>query len=196
MTIAAPQPKTYTAEDYLALEVEAETRSEFRDGEIVEMTGGTPEHNAIIRMFIFLLTAALRKQPYSIFVTDQRLWIPAMNLYTYPDVMITAKPPDLQPGRKDTVMNPIVVAETLSKSTQNYDRGDKFAAYRTIESVQDYVLIDQYRPKVDHYVKQSADQWLLTTYQGLEASFSLEAVGVEIALADLYEAIAFETDGG
>ncbi|MEM9216950.1 MAG: Uma2 family endonuclease [Cyanobacteria bacterium P01_F01_bin.150] len=195
MVITATQPKTYTAEEYLALEVEAKTRNEFRDGEIVEMTGGTPEHNEITGMLIFLLKASLRKQPYSVFVTDQRLWIPELELYTYPDVMLTSKPPELQPGRKDTVMNPIVIAETLSKSTQNYDRGDKFAAYRTMESVQEYVLIDQYRPLVEHHVKQSADQWLLTTYRGLEASFRLESVGVEIALAELYEAIAFESDG-
>ncbi|ESA38780.1 hypothetical protein N836_30095 [Leptolyngbya sp. Heron Island J] len=192
MTIATPQTKTYTAEEYLALEVKSETRSEFRNGEIVEMTGGTPEHNEIIRMFVFLLTAALRRQPYSIFVTDQRLWIPDTNLYIYPDVMVTKRPPDLKPGRKDTVMNPILIGETLSKSTQNYDRGDKFEAYRTIESFEEYVLIDQYRPQVDHYARQSADQWLLTKYRGLEASFRLESVGVEIALAELYEAVEFD----
>ncbi|MEM1250962.1 MAG: Uma2 family endonuclease [Cyanobacteria bacterium P01_H01_bin.21] len=192
MTVATPQTKTYTTEEYLTLEMESETRSEFRNGEIVEMTGGTPEHNEIIRMFVFLLTAALRKQPYSIFVTDQRLWIPAVKLYTYPDVMVTPKPPELQPGRKDTVMNPILLAETLSKSTQNYDRGDKFEAYRTMESFQEYVLIDQYQPQVDHYARQSADQWLLTKYRGLEASFQLTSVGVEIALAELYEAVEFD----
>ena len=190
MTIATA-PKTYTAEEYLALELESDLRHEFRNGAVVELTGGTPEHNEIVRMFIFLLTASLRKQPYSIFVTDQRLWIPAVKLYTYPDVMVTPKPPELQPDRKDTVMNPILIAETLSQSTQNYDRGDKFAAYRTMESFQEYVLIDQYRPQVDHYVKQSVDQWLLTTYRGLEASFRLPAVGVEMALADLYEAVEF-----
>ena len=190
MTVATAA-KTYTAEEYLALEVDADTRSEFRNGEIVEMTGGTPEHNEITGMFIFLLKASLRKQPYSIFVTDQRLWIPAIKLYTYPDVMVIPKPLELQPGRKDTVMNPILIAETLSKSTQNYDRGDKFEAYRMMESFQEYVLIDQYQPQVDHYVKQSTDQWLLTKYRGLEVSFRLESVGVDIALADLYEAVEF-----
>jgi Uma2 family endonuclease len=191
MTVATAA-KTYTAEEYLALEIDADTRNEFRNGKIVEMTGGTPEHNEIIGMFIFLLKASLRKQPYSIFVTDQWLWIPAMKLYTYPDVMVVSKPLELQPGRKDTVMNPILIAETLSKSTQNYDRGDKFEAYRTMESFQEYVLINQYRPQVDHYAKQSANQWLLTIYRGLEASFRLESVGVEIALAELYEAVEFD----
>ena len=132
MTIAAPKPKIYTAEEYLALEVESDVRSEFRHGEIVEMTGGTPAHNEITATLIFLLKTALRKKPYSIFVTDQRLWIPEPDIYTYPDVMVTARPPELKPDRQDTVMNPILIAETLSESTQGYDRGDKFAHYRTI----------------------------------------------------------------
>ncbi|NJN01858.1 MAG: Uma2 family endonuclease [Leptolyngbyaceae cyanobacterium SL_1_1] len=188
----ATATQIYTAEDYLASEVQSDSRHEFRHGEIVEMTGRTPEHNEITRMFVFLLTAALRKQAYSIFFTDQRVWIPEVNLYTYPDAMITPKPLELKPGRNDTVVNPLLIAETLSQSTQNYDRGDKFAAYRTLESLQEYVLIDQYRPQVDHYAKQSAHQWLLTTYRGLEARFKLAAVEVEIALADLYEAVEFE----
>ncbi len=192
MAIAISPTKNYTAAEYLALEVESAGRSEFRNGDIVEMTSGTPKHNEITGMFIFLLSVALRKQPYSIFVTDQRLWIPDANLYTYPDVMVMPRPPELQPERTDTVMNPILIAETLSKSTQSYDRGDKFAAYRTIGTLQDYVLIDQYRPQVEHYAKQAENQWLLTTYSDLDATLTLAAVGVEIALAELYEAVEFE----
>jgi Uma2 family endonuclease len=191
MMVKVAQPKTYTAEEYLALEVVSETRSEFRNGERVEMTGGTPEHNQIAGMLIFLLKASLRKQPYCIFVTDQRLWIPDVQLYTYPDVMVTPKPADLQTGRKDTVMNPILIGEILSESTQGYDRGDKFAHYRTIATFQEYVLLDQYRPRVEHYAKQSQNQWLLTEYEGLEANFRLASVGVDVALAELYEAVEF-----
>lgn len=192
MTVAASPTKLYTAEEYLALEVESELRSEFHNGEIVPMTGGTPAHNELTGTFIFLLKAALRRQPYSIFVTDQRLWIPAKNLYTYPDVMITPRPPELKPGRKDTVINPILIAETLSKSTEGYDRGKKFACYRTVETFQEYLLINQYRPQVEHYVKQTENQWLFTDYSGMEASFKLSSVPVEIALVDLYEAVDFE----
>lgn len=191
MTVAAPQSRIYTTEEYLALEVTSDIRSEFRDGEIIQMTGGTPEHNEITGMLIFLLKAGLRKQPYRIFFTDQRLWIPNAKRYTYPDVMVTPSPVDLQPGRKDTVMNPILVAETLSKSTQGYDRGDKFTAYRTIDTVQEYLLIDQYSPHVEHYVKQATKQWIFTEYDRLEDSFKLASVPVEIALSDLYEAIEF-----
>ncbi len=193
--IAPSRSKAYTAEEYLALEIESDTRSEFRDGEIVPITGGTPEHNAITGMLLFLLKAALRKQPYSIFMTDQRLQIPNTALYTYPDLMVTPRPPELQPNRKDTVVNPIFMAETLSNSTEGYDRGDKFAPYRTIETFREYVLIYQYQPRVEHYVKQAENQWLFTEYGGLEASFMLSSVGVEMALADLYEAITFDNEG-
>lgn len=191
MTVAAVSPQTYTAEAYLALELESDTRSEFRNGKIVEMTGGTPAHNRISGALYALLWLSLRKKPYSVFVTDQRLRISTPNLYTYPDVMAMADPVELQPGRKDTVMNPVLIAEVLSDSTEACDRNQKFEHYRTIETFQEYVLIDQYRPHVEQYVKQAKNQWLFSEYSGLEASFMLASVGVEIALVDLYEEIAF-----
>ena len=192
MTAATVSTQTYTSEEYLALEVALETRSEFRNGEIVAMTGGTPAHNEIAGSFFFLLKAALRRQPYSIFMTDQRLWIPNANLHTYPDVMLMPRPPVLKPGRKDTVMDAVLIAEVLSDSTEAYDRNQKFEHYRTIETFQEYVVIDQYRPHVERYEKQSANQWLFTEYNGLATSFVLSAAEVEIALADLYEAVEFE----
>ncbi|NJN63120.1 MAG: Uma2 family endonuclease [Coleofasciculaceae cyanobacterium RL_1_1] len=189
MTIAAIQTKPCTAEDYLTAEVQSDMRNEYRNGEIIPMTGGTPAHNELISTLIFLLKSALRKQPYSIFVTDQRLWIPDRNIYTYPDVMVTPRPAELMPNRKDTVMNPLLLVEVLSASTEGYDRGDKFAAYRTIPTVQEYVLIAQDQPLVEQYVKQSESEWLFAETRGLEQGVTLRSVEVEIALADLYEAI-------
>ncbi|MBD2330044.1 Uma2 family endonuclease [Alkalinema sp. FACHB-956] len=193
MSPIAPLTKRYTAEEYLALEVESTSRNEFRNGEIIEMTGGTPAHNEIVRMFVFLLTGALRKQPYSIFMTDQRLWIPGVNLYTYPDIMVTPRPVELKPDRRDTVMNPILIAEVLSDSTAGYDRGDKFSHYRSIDTFQEYVLVNQDRPHVEHYVKQAENQWLFTEYNSLEDKLTLASISVEIALQDLYEAIEFSS---
>ncbi|MGJ3253558.1 MAG: Uma2 family endonuclease [Elainellaceae cyanobacterium] len=187
MTLASSQTKPCTAEEYLALEVESDIRNEYRDGDIVPMTGGTPEHNNIVSALNALLWFALRNQSYSVFVTDQRLWIPERNVYTYPDIMVTSRPVDLKPGRKDTVMTPILMAEVLSGSTQGYDRGDKFEAYRTIPTFQEYLLIDQYKPHVEQYVKQAENQWLFTEYYS--QSLTLQSVSVEIALADLYEAV-------
>lgn len=189
MTLASSPTKRHSAEDYLALEIASEVRNEYRNGEIVPMTGGTPEHNEIVRMFVFLLTSALRKQPYSIFVTDQRLWIPEPDVYTYSDIMVTPRPVDRKPGRKDTVMTPLLIAEVLSESTQGYDRGEKFEAYRTIPTLQEYLLIDQYSPHVEQYVKQAENQWLFTEHRDLGQNFVLQSVSVDIALDDLYEAV-------
>jgi Uma2 family endonuclease len=187
----AIESKTYTAEEYLASEIESEFRHEYRNGEIVQMTGGTPNHNEITGNLIFLLKAALPGKVYTVFVTDQRLWIPERKMYTYPDVMIMQRPVALQMGHKDTVMNPILIAEVLSASTGAYDRGDKFEAYRTSESFQEYLLIDQSQMRVEQFFKQSANQWLFTEHKGGEARLALESGGVEIGLAALYENVEF-----
>ncbi|NEQ33521.1 MAG: Uma2 family endonuclease [Leptolyngbya sp. SIO4C5] len=186
MTIAASPTKTYTVEEYLALELASDSRSEYRNGQIIPMTGGTPAHNQIASALNALLWFGLRGKPYSLFVADQRLWIPSADLYTYPDAMVIANPLELKSGRKDTVMNPLLIAEVLSESTQGYDRGDKFAAYRTIPTLQEYLLIEQSKPAVEQFVKQSENQWLLTAYSGLEAKVKLASIEVEIALGDLY----------
>lgn len=189
MTLASSPTQPYTAEEYLALEVESDTRSEYYNGDIIPMTGGTPEHNKIISALNALLWFGLRGKPYSVFVTDQRLWIPAADLYTYPDGMVIANPIELKPGRRDTVINPRLLAEVLSDSTEKYDRGDKFAAYRTLPSVQEYLLIDQARPHVEQFIKQSEHQWLFIEHSGLEAQLPLASVPVELWLKDLYEGI-------
>jgi Uma2 family endonuclease len=191
MISTAIESKTYTTEEYLASEIESEFRHEYRDGEIIQMTGGTPNHNQVTAALNALLWIALRGKGFSVFITDQRLWIPERRLYTYPDVMIVQRPVALQMGRKDTVMNPILIAEVLSASTGAYDRGDKFAAYRTIESFQEYLLIDQAEVRVEQFFKQSANQWLFTEHRGGESRLVLESVGVEIGLADLYENVEF-----
>ncbi|OUC15107.1 MAG: hypothetical protein B0A82_08550 [Alkalinema sp. CACIAM 70d] len=191
MTVAAASPKIYTAEAYLESEVQSQTRHEFRNGEMIPMTGGTPAHNEIVGNLIVALKTVLRGHPYSVFVTDQRLWVPASNLYTYPDIMIVRRPVELKPGRKDTVMNPIVIAEVLSESTKAYDRDEKFAAYRSIPTFQEYLLIDQYQVHVEHYVKQRENQWLFTEYNNQNDKVILSTVrtdvATEISLADLYE---------
>lgn len=202
MVVAVAETKTYTADEYLTLDVESDLRHEYHNGEIVQMTGGTPTHNELIRALIVALSLGLRGKPYQVFVADQRLWIPDCNLYTYPDVMILPRPVELKPGRKDTVTNPILIAEVLSNSTKAYDRDEKFAAYRTIPSFQEYLLIDQSRCHVEQFTKQRENQWLFTEYSDCEARIMLnsigcgasEAIGVEIALAELYENVWLEED--
>ncbi|NEQ66568.1 MAG: Uma2 family endonuclease [Symploca sp. SIO2D2] len=188
MTQALEQ-RIYTSEEYLELEIASDTRSEYCNGAIIPMTGGTPDHNELAINLAALLKSALRGKPYRTFATDQRLWISERNLYTYPDVMVIKKPLQLQTGRTDTVMNPCFIAEILSKSTQDYDHGDKFAAYRTIESFHEYLLIDQYNIRVEHYVKTAANQWLLSEYTDTSTILSLSTFDAQISIVDLYENI-------
>lgn len=189
--IAQTEIRRYTVEEYLELEIASETRSEYCDGEIIPMTGGTPEHNKISGNLYIALSLALKRKPWETFHVDQRLWVPAVSLYTYPDVMVLPKPIELQTGRKDTVINPCFIAEVLSKSTQSYDRGDNFFAYRTIPSFQEYLLIDQYRVHVEHHIKTAAHQWLFSEYDDPIAILSLSTFECQIQIAELYESIDF-----
>jgi len=181
--------RLYTAEEYLELDVNSTERHEFVDGEVRTMTGGTPDHNVIAGNLLVVLKLALRGKLYSTFVTDQRLWIPACNLYTYPDVMVTPQPIELQTGRTDTVTNPCFIAEVLSNSTKDYDRGDKFLAYRTISTFQEYLLVDQYSIHVEHHVKTSPNQWLMSEYHSPDITLSLSSVDCQFRIADLYEGV-------
>ena len=189
--IAQIETKTYTAQEYLEAEVNSLDRHEFINGEIVLMAGGTPNHNEITSILNAILRVSLKGKPYSIFASDQRLWVPQLNNYTYPDVMVVAKPIELQSGRTDTITNPLLIAEVLSKGTRAYDRDDKFAAYRSIPSFQEYLLIDQYRLQVEQYSKTDANKWIFSEYGVIGDRLMLTSVSVEILLADLYENIEF-----
>ncbi|MEG4274682.1 MULTISPECIES: Uma2 family endonuclease [unclassified Microcoleus] len=189
--IAQVETKTYTAEEYLELEINSQDRHEFINGEIVLMAGGTPDHNEITSILNAILRVGLKGKPYSIFASDQRLWVPQLNNYTYPDVMVVARPIELQSGRTDTITNPLLIAEVLSKGTKAYDRDEKFAAYRSIPSFQEYLLIDQYRLQVEQYSKTDANKWIFSEYSCMGDRLSLTSVAVEISLADLYENIEF-----
>jgi Uma2 family endonuclease len=192
MIMQAEEKKIFTPEEYLELEVNSDTRHEYINGEIIPMTGGTPEHNEIASILNAALRIGLKGKPFSIFIADQRLWIPDRNLYTYPDVMVVPRPLQRQQGRTDTITNPVMIAEVLSKSTKNYDRDEKFSAYRTLSTFQEYLLIDQYTPHVEQYSKTDSRKWIFTEYNDSESSISLLSIPVEIRLADLYESVEFE----
>lgn len=188
---AQVETKTYTAEEYLEAEVNSVDRHEFISGEIILMAGGSPDHNEIASNLVVPLKLALKGKPYRIFITDQRLWVPQLNNYTYPDVMVVAKPIELQSGRTDTITNPLLIAEVLSKGTRSYDRDEKFAAYRSIPSFQEYLLIDQYRLQVQQYSKTDANKWIFSEYGVFGDRLMLNSISVEVSLADLYENIEF-----
>lgn len=190
--IQALEQRTYTHEEYLKFEIASEERHEYVDGKVKLMTGGTPDHNEIASNLLVALKLLLKGKPYRTFYTDQRLWLPDRNLYTYPDVMVIEKPLQLQTGRTDTVMNPCFIAEVLSKSTRDYDHGEKFSAYRSMESFREYLLIDQYNIHIEHYVKTSVNQWLLSEYDDPSITLSLNTFEAQIQIIDLYENIDIE----
>jgi len=194
MIMQAQKQRYYTPEEYLEVEINSEERHEYIDGEVISVTGGTPNHNQILLNLGGAINFTLKRQPYRVFVTDQRLWIPKKRIYTYPDVLVVQGDLQIQEGRTDTITNPLMIAEVLSKSTAGYDRGDKFAAYRTIPSFQEYVLIEQYTLHVERFVKTETNQWLLSEYEGEETTFSLMSIPFKITLADIYDKVDFEAE--
>lgn len=192
MIMQAEEKKVYTPDEYLDFEVDSELRHEYIHGEIVPITGGTPNHNQITGNLCAALNFALKRQPYRVFVTDQRLWIPRKHIYTYPDVMIVEGELQLQEGRRDTILNPFMMAEVLSPSTRSYDKDDKFAAYRTISTFREYLLIEQSKMHVEHYVKNEQKRWTFSEYDDAEEVVSFNSISFQITLADLYDKVEFE----
>ena len=192
MTIAQ-ETRYYSPEEYLEFEVNSELRHEYIDGLIIPMTGGTPNHNKIAGNLYVAIHFALKRQPYEVYYTDQRLWIPKRRIHTYPDVMIVQTPLVFEEGRNDTITNPVMIAEVLSKSTKGYDRDEKFAAYRTIASFQEYILIDQYTIHVEQYVKTDNRKWMFLEYENINDTLDLTSIPGQISLADIYEKIDFSS---
>jgi Uma2 family endonuclease len=184
--------RTYSPEEYLELEIPSVDKHEYIDGEIRLMTGGMPNHNRIINNLSAALNFAFKGKLYEAFVADQRLWIPRKRIYTYPDIMIIQGDLQLQEGRKDTLINPLVIIEVLSKSTQNYDKGDKFTAYRSIPTFQEYILVDQYSMHVEHYVKTEQRKWIFQEYDEVDNALAFASLPFEILLTDLYDKVKFE----
>ncbi len=184
--------KSYSPEEYLSLEIDSDERHEYINGAIVIMPGGTPNHNKIALNFSAALNLALKRQSYDIFITDQRLWIPTEKIYTYPDIMVIEGELQFQEGRRDTLTNPLIITEVLSTSTEGFDRGKKFAAYRKIPTFKEYILIDQYTMEVEQFTKTESEQWLLSEYRGEDRKLSLKFINFEITLADLYDKVNFD----
>jgi Uma2 family endonuclease len=192
--VTQTQQRFYTLEEYRQLEETAEFRSEYRDGEIVPITGGTINHNRIAVNICTFLKFALRGKNAEPFMSDLRLWIPRYRRGTYPDVMVIAGQPVFNEGRNDEVVNPVLLVEVLSQSTEDFDRENKFRFYRSISELREYVLVDQYEFLVEQYIKNEAGQWLFQEYEGETVTVSFASVGVQISMSDIYEAVVFERE--
>ncbi len=181
----------YTPEEYLALEEQAEFKSEYHDGEIIPMAGGSFNHNEIITNFCGL-KAILRQQGYHLFTNDVRVWIPKYQRFTYPDILVTRGESSHYQNRTDTLLNPSLIIEVLSKSIQDYDQGDKFKFYRSIPDLQEYLLINQYDLEEKQYTKTDSDFWMFRAYETAADTITLTSIDVELAVTTIYEGITFE----
>ncbi|BAZ54172.1 hypothetical protein NIES4103_68570 [Nostoc sp. NIES-4103] len=194
MIMQLQEQRYYSPEEYLELEVNSEERHEYIDGQIIPITGGTPNHNQIALNLSGALNFLLKRQPYRVFVTDQRLWIPNRQIHTYPDVMVVKTPLEYREGRRDTLINPIFIAEVLSKSTKSYDRDEKFVAYRSISSFQEYILIDQYKMHVEQYFKTENNKWIFSEFEDGEESLNLASIPCQVLLGDIYDKVDFNAE--
>ena len=186
------EKRYYTPEEYLALEEVAEYKSEYHDGEIIPMTGGTTNHNEIAGNFYSHFKLAFRGQNYRIYMGDVRLWIPRYRRYTYPDVMVIEGAPVYEGTGTTTVTNPRLIVEVLSKSTTSYDQGEKFRYYRSIPEFREYILIDQYSFHVEQFAKNSEEKWVLTEYELQNSALALDSIDFQFSLNEIYEGVDFE----
>lgn len=183
-----------TPQEYLELERSAEFKSEYHDGEVFAMAGASPRHTIIVANTTYVLVGALKKRACTVHNADLRIKVRASGLYTYPDVVVICDKPRFDDPREDTVLNPALIVEVLSPSTEAYDRGAKFRHYRSIGSLTDYLLISQDRALIEHYVRQPDEaagepgsRWLLTAWQGLENVAHIASLGIDLPLAEVYD---------
>jgi Uma2 family endonuclease len=183
-----PQRKLTPAE-YLAFErAQTDAKHEFLDGEITAMAGNSREHKRIVSNVMGILYNQLRGRPCDHYGSDMRVKVPATGLYVYPDITALCDEPRFEDEVFDTLLNPSVIIEVLSDTTEAYDCGAKFDHYRSIESLQTYVLIAQDKAQIELFQRQ-ADRWLLSIAKGLEARIRLESIDCELALVDVYERV-------
>jgi Uma2 family endonuclease len=180
-----------TAEEYLVRERAAEIRSEYYRGEMFAMAGASDEHCGIKDNLAAETRAQLKGGPCRVRTSDLRVKVSTTGLYTYPDILIYCDNPQFEDAFVDTLLNPRVLVEVLSKSTESYDRGKKFAHYRQLPSLQEYILVAQDQPLVERFVRQPDGQWSLTLFEGLASVLLFTSVPVRIPLTEVYDGIAF-----
>jgi len=180
-------PDSYlTPEEYLAIERRAEYKSEYVDGVMYAMAGGSERHNLIAANLITAIGVQLRERPCRVYPSDLKVRVPNSRRFFYPDVSIVCGETQFADDEQDVVLNPIVVVEVLSESTAAFDRGKKFQSYQQIESLREYLLVSQDEYVVEHFLRQDDGHWLYTKAGGLEEAIALPAVKCRLALRDVY----------
>lgn len=184
------QPQPYiTPEEYLAIERQAEYKSEYFNGEMFAMSGASVRHATIVANLMYLLVGQLRGRPCKTYANDLRVRISPTGLYTYPDVIVVCGQEQFADDQKDTLLNPALIIEVLSDSTKDYDRGGKFEHYRSLPSFEEYLLIAQDRCHVEHFIRQPQGRWLLAETNRIEDTLQLSSISCSLALAEIYDKV-------
>lgn len=192
---AVPKPRL-TPEQYLAIERNAEYRSEFYDGEMFAMAGASFPHNRIKENLSVAIGTQLKGGPCQSLSSDMRVKVSRTGLYTYPDIVILCDEPELEDTHLDTLLNPRVIIEVLSDSTANYCRTKKYRHYKQIGALQEYVLVAQDEPVIERRVRQADGSWAETDVEGLDQEFAFGTVPVRVRLSDVYAGVTFPEPAG
>ncbi|MCK9209412.1 MAG: Uma2 family endonuclease [Ignavibacteriaceae bacterium] len=188
-----PKKKTFiTPEEYLEIERKAGFKSEYFNGEMFALAGAGKTHNKISSNLIINIGAHLKNKSCLIYGSDMKVKIKSSGLYTYPDISVVCGDEKFEDDESDILLNPKLVIEILSESTESYDRGKKFEHYRTLESLQEYVLVSQEKPKVEQFLKQPDDKWLYSEVNGIDSIVPLSSIECEIDLKEIYHKVEFK----
>lgn len=193
--MAQPQPR-FTPAEYLAAERRASTKSEFVDGRTFAMAGASRRHNLITSNVIVQLGSQLRHRSCEVYPGDMRVKVPATGLYTYPDVAVVCGEPEFEDAELDTLVNPTLLVEVLSKSTADYDRGAKFDHYRSLASLREVLFIAQDSLHVVHYQRQPDDTWNLSETRDSKSRLILPSIEAELLTAEVYAKVSFDETRG
>ena len=183
----------FTPDEYRAMEETAEERHEYCNGEIIAMPGGSPAHSRIAVDTTTFLNVALRNTNFQTYNGDLRIWIPSFNHGTYPDVMVIDGEPEFNGSRTDEILNPLLIVEVLSPSTEAYDRGEKFRKYRSLASFCEYLLVSQTEPYIEQYHnldRPNSDRWQWQVYDGIDRAIELHSLNIELPMAEVYRRIS------
>lgn len=179
-----------TPDEYLAIERKAELKSEYYAGEVFAMAGASRQHNLIVSSIIRVLGNQLLERDCNVYPSDMRVKIEKTGKYTYPDVAVVCGAEQFEDTHRDTLLNPAVIVEVLSETTEAYDRGKKFENYQYIETLREYILVSQEPYRIERYVRQNDKNWTYSEYHEAEEIVELSTIGCELSLKDVYAKVA------
>ncbi len=187
-SIVAQKEQRMSIQEFLEMEENAQTKHHYVNGQIIPMPGGTFKHNAICSNIITALNIAIRKQslPLLVSTSDTKIWIPKLKSFYYPDAVVVFEEPEYYEGRKDVLLNPLLIVEVASPSTMENDRGFKFFDYATLPSFKEYLILSQDTEIAHLSTRIGADDWHLSRVEGIEGQIELKSIGCAISMEDVY----------